>query len=88
VSRTTGHRNLLAKAVVISLLLVPFCMASGWNHEETHSDARDFVPGGMLRVRLSVGDVRITHGDSNQIHLRYTVKSHRERNVKNAACRL
>jgi len=31
-----------------------------------------------------VGDVHIRRGDSNKISLRYTVKSHHERNVKDA----
>ncbi len=35
-------------------------------------------------MRVSVGDLRISRGDSNKIHLRYTVKSRRERNVKDA----
>lgn len=74
--------------LVLCLLLAPFCAASDhlkdWDYEETHSDVRDFVAGGILHVRLPVGDVRITRGDSNQIRLRYTVKSHRESKVKDS----
>jgi hypothetical protein len=77
--------TMLRKVVLACLLLVPFCFASDhWDYEETHADARDFSAGGTLHVRLSVGDLRISRGDSNQIHLRYTVKSRRERNVKDA----
>jgi hypothetical protein len=79
--------GLLLRALTVCLLLVPFCWAgdwSDWNYEETRSDARDFVAGGMLHVRLSVGDLRIRRGDANKISLHYTVKSRRERNVKEA----
>jgi hypothetical protein len=75
----------LYKIVVLSLLLVPFCGAwDHWDYEESHTDVRDFATGGMLHVRLSVGDLRIMHGDSSHIHLRYTVKSRRESHVKDA----
>jgi hypothetical protein len=74
--------------LLLCLLLAPFCAASDhskdWDYEETHSDVRDFVAGGMLHVRLPVGDLRVTRGDSNQIHLRYTLKSDRENKIKNA----
>jgi hypothetical protein len=77
--------TMLCKAVLACLLLVPFCFASDHgDYEETHTDARDFTAGGTLHVRLSVGDLRISRGDSNTIHLRYTVKSRRESNVKDA----
>jgi hypothetical protein len=73
------------KTILVCLLLVPFAAASDhWNYEESHDEARDFVSGGHVHLRLSVGDVRITRGESNKIHLRYTVKSRRERNVKDA----
>src|SRR5262249_16382478 len=75
----------LSKTFVLCLLLVPFGVASDhWDYQETHADARDFVAGGMLHVRLSVGDLSIRRGETNQIHLRYTVKSRRESNVKDA----
>jgi hypothetical protein len=74
--------TMLSQVVLACLLLVPFCFAS--DHEESHTEARDFTAGGTLHVRLSVGDLRISRGDSNKIHLRYTVKSRRERNVKDA----
>ena len=77
------------KAVLMCLVLLPLCSASAgrshdWDYEETHSDARDFAPGGMLHVRLGVGDLHIRRGESNKISLRYTIKSHRERNVKDS----
>jgi hypothetical protein len=79
----------LHKTILACLLLAPFCAASNagshdWNYEATHSDARDFVAGGMLHVRMSVGDLHIRRGESNKIQLRYTVKSRRERAVKDA----
>lgn len=75
------------KAVLLCLVLIPLSSASAWDdwkYEETHTDARDFVAGGSLHVRLSVGDVQIRHGNSNKISLRYTIKSRREHNVKDA----
>ena len=76
----------LRKTILTCLLLVPLCAASDhghdWRYEETHTDVRDFVAGGMLHVRLSVGDMQIRRGDSNQIRLRYTIKSRREKNIK------
>jgi hypothetical protein len=77
--------TLLHKTIVACLLLVPFCAASDhWNYEESHDEVRDFVAGGMLHVRLSVGDLHIKRSDSNQIRLHYTVKSRRESHVKDA----
>jgi len=76
---------MLHKAIVACLLLVPFCAASdNWNYEESHDEVRDFVAGGMLHVRLSVGDLHIKRSDSNKIRLHYTVKSRRESRVKEA----
>jgi len=72
------------RVVLVSLLLVPFCAAHDWNYEETHSDAREFVAGGKIHVHMSVGDMHIRRGDSDKILVRYTVKSRRERNVKEA----
>jgi hypothetical protein len=82
-------RSLVGKAVLVCLLLVPLGTASGTsdhdlNYEESHSDARDFVAGGMLHVRLPVGDLHVKRGDSNKIRLNYTVKARREKNVKEA----
>lgn len=74
------------KVLLTCLLLVPFCAASNheddWRYDETHTDARDFVSGGTLHVHLRVGDLEIRRGDTNQIRLRYTVKSRHEKNVK------
>ena len=78
-------RFTLHRTVLFCLLLVPFAAASDhWDYEESHSDVRDFVSGGTLHVRLSVGDLRILRGKSNKIRLHYTVKSRRESHVKNA----
>jgi hypothetical protein len=81
----TGRFSLFPfeKILLLLLLLAPLCAASdSWRYEETHNETRDFVSGGMLHVRLSVGDLRIERTDSNQIRLRYTVKSCREANLK------
>lgn len=72
------------KTIVLCLLLVPFASANDWNYEETHTDSREFVSGGHLRVRMTVGDLHIRRGDSNKISLRYTIKSRREHNLKDA----
>jgi hypothetical protein len=80
---------LLNKAVLICFLVITcaapsLCAAGDWKYEETRHDARDFISGGSIHVRMSVGDLHIKRGDSNQIRLEYTVKSRRESNVKNA----
>jgi hypothetical protein len=74
------------KVVLLCFILVPWCAAGShnWDYEETRSDSRDFAASGMLHVHLSVGDLHIKRGDSNKISLRYTIKSRREKNVKNA----
>jgi hypothetical protein len=81
--------NLFHKTALVCLLLVPFCAArsggnSDWDYEETHTDSRDFATGGTLHVHLSVGDVHIKRGEASKISLRYTIKSRRQHNVKNA----
>jgi hypothetical protein len=77
--------NMLHKTIAVCLLLAPFCAAlDHWNYEESHDEARDFVAGGMLHVRLSVGDLHIKRSDSNKIRLHYTVKSRRETYLKDA----
>ena len=73
------------KALLLCLMLVPLCAAKDWNYEETHSDSREFAAGGFLHVRLSVGDMHIKRGDTNKISLRYTIKSSREKNLKEAS---
>ena len=77
--------TVLHKTIVVCLLLVPFCAASDhWNYEESHSEVRDFVAGGMVHVRMSVGDLHIKRSDSGKISLHYIVKSRRESNLKEA----
>lgn len=78
------HKTILLCLMLTPLAAAPWCAASDWNYEETHNDARDFAAGGFVHVRLRVGDVHIRRGDSNKISLRYTVKSHHEKNVKDA----
>jgi hypothetical protein len=83
--RSTGIRwTALYTTIAACLLLVPLASASDWNYEETHNDARDFAAGGMVHVRLNVGDLRIRRGDSSKIHLTYTIKSRHESHVKDA----
>jgi hypothetical protein len=72
------------KIALLCLLLVPLAAADDWKYEETHTDARDFVSGGYLHVRFSVGDIHVKRGDSNRIKLEYTIKSRRESNLKEA----
>jgi hypothetical protein len=83
--RSPVRFNALYKALVLCLLLVPLCAAKDWDYEETHSDARDFATGGYLHVRLSVGDLHVKRGDTSKISLHYTIKSSREKNVKEAS---
>lgn len=76
------RRIALVSLSLTLLCTVPFALADDWNYEETHRDSRDFVSGGYLHVRMSVGDMHIKRGDSTKIRLEYTVKSHREKNLK------
>ena len=85
--RSLSRLTLLHKTILICLALAPFCAAplyahDDWKFEETRNDARDFISGGYLHARLTVGDVHVKRGDSSKIHLSYTVKSRHERNVK------
>jgi hypothetical protein len=86
--RSLVQVSALYKLLLVCLALVPFCTASDhskdWDYEETHDEVREFVPGGMVHVRLSVGDVRVRRSDSNKIIVHYTVKSRRESRVKEA----
>lgn len=75
----------LWKLMLFCLFLVPFCAASDWEYQDTRHDSRDFVSGGSVHVRMGVGDLHIKRGDSRKIRLEYTVKSRRERNVKEAS---
>ena len=82
---STFQPRKIYKALPVCLLLVPFCAASDWRYQETRSETREFVSGGYVHVRMSVGDLHIKRGsDSNKIRLEYTVKSRRESNVKEA----
>ena len=70
--------------VLLCFFLVPVALANDWKYEETRHDAREFVSGGYLHVRATVGNVHIKRGDSSMIRLEYRVKSRNERNVKEA----
>jgi hypothetical protein len=85
------HIKQIHITVLACLFLVPFCVASSsnhglnhddWNYQETHTDVRDFASGGTLHLHMSVGDVVIKRGEDNKIRLQYTVKSRREKNLK------
>jgi len=82
--RSLVHAKQLHRVVLVFLFLVPLCAAHDWNYEETHNDSREFVAGGYVHVRSTVGDIHIKRGDAKKIRLEYTVKSRHERNVKEA----
>lgn len=69
---------------LIAFLAPSLCAADDWKYMETRRDVRDFVSGGSIHVRMTIGNLHIRRGDSNQIKLEYTVKSRRESSVKNA----
>ncbi len=79
-----SHKTLIICAVLALLSALPLYAHDDWRYEETRTDSRDFVSGGTLHVRMSVGDLEIRRGDTNKITLSYTVKSRHERNVKDA----
>jgi hypothetical protein len=88
--RSLVRLNSIYKAVLVCLIAVSFSAvplraADDWNFEDTRADAREFTAGGFVHVRLSVGDMHIKRGDTNKISLHYTVKSRREKNVKEAS---
>src|ERR1700752_1157269 len=83
-ANSTFHPRQTYKVVLFCLVLVPLCVASDCRYEETHTDSREFVSGGYIHVRLSVGDLHIKRGDSSKIQLRYPVKSRRESHVREA----
>src|SRR3979411_2001326 len=84
-TRPFTHPAMIQKTILICLVLVPFCAASNHrDYEETRDDFRDFAAGGMVHVRLGVGDLRIVRGDSNKIRVHYTVKSDRESKLQEA----
>ena len=70
--------------LLFCLFLVPLSSADDWRYEETRTDSRDFVSGGSLHVHFTVGDIHIRKSDTNKIKLEYTVKSRREKNLKEA----
>jgi hypothetical protein len=74
----------ISKVLLLCLAVVPLCAAKDWRYEETRSDSREFVSGGYLHVRMTVGDLHIKRSDSTTIRLQYTVKAQHERSVKEA----
>jgi hypothetical protein len=78
----------LQKIILLCLMLAPLRAASDhWkdrDYEESHDEVRDFIAGGLVHVRLKVGDLRILRSDSNKIRVHYTVKSRSESRMKEA----
>jgi Putative adhesin len=86
-ARPAFRFTLLGRTLLLGLILAAGSAPSlcdDWNYQETHRDTRDFVPGGSVHVHMTVGSVRIRRGDLDKINLEYTVKSRREKNVKEA----
>jgi hypothetical protein len=93
---TSLHKMLFTGLLLMAFSAIPLGAATpasptpasptpnDWDYEETHTDAREFVTGGMLHVHLSVGDVHVKRGEGTKIRVTYTVKSRHERNVKDA----
>lgn len=80
----SSHKTILVSLVLMVLCAAPAYASRDRDYEETHSDSRDFTSGGQMHVHLSVGDMHIRRGDSSKINVRYTIKSDRERNIKEA----
>jgi DUF4097 and DUF4098 domain-containing protein YvlB len=83
-SRATFRSVSLHKALLVCLFLVPLAAANDYKYEESHHDARDFIDGGYVHVRMKVGDLHIKRGDCNKIRLDYRVKSKHENDLKDA----
>ena len=78
---SSGWRLYIASSVLLAL--VPVCAARDWRYEETRSDSREFswrTPTGAHDGGRLAYQSRRNHEDP----ARYTVKSRRERNVKEA----
>ena len=60
-------RTLLFCCAVLMFAAPALHAADDWRYEETRRDSRDFVSGGFIHVRMTVGDLHIKRGDSNQI---------------------
>jgi hypothetical protein len=87
--RSLVYGSRLQKIILLCLLLAPLCAAASdhwkdWDYEESHDEVRDFVAGGLVHVRLKVGDLHILHSNSNKIRVHYTVKSRSESHMKDA----
>jgi hypothetical protein len=87
--RSLSRLTLLHKTILVGLFLAPMAAAplyahDDWKYEETRNDARDFVSGGSVHVRSSVGDIHVKRGDSAKIRLSYTVKSRHESAIKDS----
>ncbi len=87
--RSLSRLTLLYKTILVGLSLAPLAAAplyahDDWKYEETRNDAREFVTGGSVHVRLSVGDIHVKRGDSAKIRLNYTVKSRHEGSIKDS----
>jgi len=86
-ARSAFRFTLPGKTLLLGFILAAFsvpALCDDWNYQETHRAARDFVTGGSVHVHMTVGRVRIRRGDSDKINLEYTIKSRREKNVKDA----
>jgi hypothetical protein len=75
-------KALASKILLICLLSAPAAFATSDKYQESHSASQEFISGGILHVRMSVGDMHITRSFSNQIHVSYTIKSSRESRLK------
>jgi hypothetical protein len=82
------NKTLLICLALLACAAPSLCAADDWKYEETRHDSRDFVTGGSIHVRMSVGDLHIKRGDSNQTRFEYTVKTQRESKVKQATVAL
>ncbi len=81
----------LRNILICCLCLAPAAAASDhwvvwsdWNYEETHDQVRDFGAGGMVHLRMSVGDLHVRRGGSDKIRVHYTVKSRSQSRLKEA----
>jgi hypothetical protein len=74
--------NQVCRLIVLCVCLVPLASANDWKYEDTRHDSREFVSGGSVHVRSTVGNLHIKRGDSNMIRLEYRVRSRSENSVK------
>jgi hypothetical protein len=75
---------MIRNVVLLILLSVPFAAAEQ-DFQEVHSEVHPVAASNSLHIQWRVGDLHIIKGtDPNNIHIRYTIRTTRESDLKKA----